>query len=117
MVDEFKLAILCRALLETFRHPETIKNQGIGQELKATLRPYQAIGVNWLDLLTELGLGACLADDMGLGKTIQVISLLLIQKKKKPNKPSLLILPASLLANWKAEMQRFAPSLKRFIFS
>ena len=67
--------------------------------------------MNWLDLLTELGLGACLADDMGLGKTIQVISLLLIQKKKQLNKPSLLVLPASLLGNWKSEIQRFAPTL------
>lgn len=100
-----------RAVLEHIRHPETIQSKQFGPELKATLRPYQAIGVNWLDLLTELGLGACLADDMGLGKTIQVISLLLIQKKKKLNKPSLLVLPASLLGNWKSEIQRFAPSL------
>lgn len=100
-----------RAVLENIRHPETIQTKQLGSELKATLRPYQAIGVNWLDLLTELGLGACLADDMGLGKTIQVISLLLIQKKKQLNKPSLLVLPASLLGNWKSEIQRFAPTL------
>lgn len=100
------------ATLEQFRHPETIQAKKLGSELHATLRPYQEVGVNWLDLLTDLGLGACLADDMGLGKTIQVISLLLIQKKKNLNKPSLLVLPASLLANWKAEIQRFAPSLK-----
>ncbi|MEE9452124.1 MAG: DEAD/DEAH box helicase, partial [Gammaproteobacteria bacterium] len=58
--------------------------------------------------------GACLADDMGLGKTIQVITLLLIKKQqaKKNKRPSLLILPASLLSNWKAELQAFAPSLK-----
>ncbi len=101
-----------RAILESIRHPETIQTKQLGPELKATLRPYQAVGVNWLDLLTELGLGACLADDMGLGKTIQVISLLLIQKKKKLNKPSLLVLPASLLGNWKSEIQRFSPTLK-----
>ena len=101
-----------RVILEKFRHPETIQAKQLGPELQTTLRPYQAIGVNWLDLLTDLGLGACLADDMGLGKTIQVIALLLIQKKKALNKPSLLVLPASLLANWKAEMQRFSPSLQ-----
>lgn len=101
-----------QTILNEFRHPETIKLQSLGEELKATLRPYQTIGVSWLNLLVNLGLGACLADDMGLGKTIQVISLLLIQKKKKPNKPSLLVLPASLLANWKSEIHRFAPSLK-----
>lgn len=104
-----------RTVLENIRHPETIQAKQLS-ELKAQLRPYQAIGVNWLDLLAELGLGACLADDMGLGKTIQVISLLLIQKKKKLNKPSLLILPASLLGNWKAEIQRFAPTLRVLFF-
>ncbi|MEI6094490.1 MAG: DEAD/DEAH box helicase [Gammaproteobacteria bacterium] len=104
-----------RTVLENIRHPENIKGTQLSG-LKAQLRPYQAIGVNWLDLLTELGLGACLADDMGLGKTIQVISLLLIQKKKKLNKPSLLVLPASLLGNWKSEIQRFAPTLRGLFF-
>lgn len=83
--------------------------------LKATLRPYQEDGVRWLRLLSDLGLGACLADDMGLGKTIQVIALLLLLKgsgEKKEGRASLLVLPASLLANWKSEIERFAPSLK-----
>ncbi len=82
--------------------------------LLATLRPYQETGVSWLHLLTQLGLGACLADDMGLGKTVQVLALLLLLKQKPASgtaKPSLLVLPASLLANWKAEIGRFAPSL------
>jgi SNF2 family DNA or RNA helicase len=78
------------------------------------LRPYQAIGHNWLRFLTSLGLGACLADDMGLGKTIQVLSLLVSLKEAKKNseKPSLLVLPASLLANWREEIKRFAPTLE-----
>ena len=76
------------------------------------MRPYQKAGVEWLHLLSGLGLGACLADDMGLGKTIQVLSLLLIQKRKRAeHKPSLLVAPASLLANWAAEIERFAPDL------
>ena len=49
-----------------------------GTSCKATLRPYQQVGVRWLHLLSPLGLGACLADDMGLGKTIQVLALLLV---------------------------------------
>ena len=66
--------------------------------------------------MTKLGLGACLADDMGLGKTIQMIALLLHEHEAhKPDevgrKPSLLVVPASLIANWKSELQRFAPSL------
>jgi hypothetical protein len=77
-----------------------------------TLRPYQKIGFNWLWFLTNLGLGACLADDMGLGKTVQVLCLLLAMKENPSNRPSLLVLPASLLANWKAEIKRFAPGLQ-----
>ncbi len=98
-------------LLEQIRQPETIKTKALKTELNATLRPYQEIGANWLEFLTELGLGVCLADDMGLGKTLQVITLLIRQQKKQLNRPSLLILPASLLANWRAEIQRFAPKL------
>ncbi len=81
--------------------------------LNATLRPYQVYGVSWMRLLGRLGMGACLADDMGLGKTIQVLALLLSEKEREEGlAPSLLIVPASLLANWKAEAARFAPSLK-----
>jgi superfamily II DNA or RNA helicase len=78
-------------------------------KLKARLRPYQEAGVHWLHLLTGLGLGACLADDMGLGKTVQVLALLLAHQGKGP---SLLVAPASLLANWVAEIDRFAPDLR-----
>ena len=83
--------------------------------LNGTLRPYQKAGVAWLRLLTSLGLGACLADDMGLGKTIQVLALLLQEKGHKTKKPSLLVAPASLLANWAAEIERFAPSVTAHI--
>jgi SNF2 family DNA or RNA helicase len=81
--------------------------------LCATLRPYQLKGFAWLQFMTRLGLGACLADDMGLGKTVQVIALLLAMKQK--NAPALLIVPASLVGNWKAEVAKFAPDLKLFI--
>ena len=81
--------------------------------LKAQLRPYQAVGVNWLWFLSRLGLGGCLADDMGLGKTVQLLALLLRRKASPPPRhlPSLLVVPASLLSNWRAEIGRFAPSL------
>jgi non-specific serine/threonine protein kinase len=83
--------------------------------LQGTLRPYQRQGVAWLRFVTQLGLGACLADDMGLGKTIQVLALLLCLRQEataRPRTPSLLVIPASLLGNWRSEAARFAPSLQ-----
>ena len=87
-----------------------------GPALRGTLRPYQKAGTEWMHLLAGLGLGACLADDMGLGKTIQVLSLLLVEQARgaKP-RPSLLVAPASLLGNWAAEIEKFAPDLKSVI--
>jgi non-specific serine/threonine protein kinase len=98
------------AVLARLRSPET-RLETAPPELKAQLRPYQQTGYAWLRFVTRLGLGGCLADDMGLGKTVQVISLLLDLKREKATKASLLVVPASLIANWKAEIAKFAPSL------
>ncbi len=76
--------------------------------LRATLRDYQLRGLAWLDLMTSLGLGGCLADDMGLGKTITVIALHL---KRARTAPTLVVCPASLLGNWQREITRFAPGV------
>ncbi|MFE1311435.1 DEAD/DEAH box helicase [Streptomyces sp. NPDC058755] len=76
--------------------------------LAATLRDYQLRGLAWLDLMTSLGLGGCLADDMGLGKTITLIALHL---KRARTEPTLVICPASLLGNWQREITRFAPGV------
>jgi non-specific serine/threonine protein kinase len=97
--------------------PEGLATVDPGRELRGTLRPYQQVGVRWLRLLSRLGLGACLADDMGLGKTIQVLALLLADRNeiKVSRRPSLLLAPASLLANWAAEIERFAPTLTSVI--
>ncbi|MFD5054208.1 DEAD/DEAH box helicase [Streptomyces tendae] len=76
--------------------------------LHATLRDYQLRGLAWLDLMTSLGLGGCLADDMGLGKTVTVIALHL---KRSRTEPTLVVCPASLLGNWQREIERFAPGV------
>ena len=104
-----------RETLEAIRNPDAVTDCQPGRDLQATLRPYQADGVRWLWFMTKLGLGACLADDMGLGKTIQLIDLLLQLKRSRVKKdPSLLVVPASLLGNWREEIARFAPSLLVF---
>jgi non-specific serine/threonine protein kinase len=105
--------------LSGLRDPAQLAQLHPGAALKATLRPYQEAGVRWLHLLSSLGLGACLADDMGLGKTMQVLALLLVMKARTPRDQtrysSLLVAPASLLANWAAEIDRFAPTLTAII--
>lgn len=98
-------------VLERLRNPTKIPVAETSA-LRTTLRPYQQVGAAWLCFLTELGLGACLADDMGLGKTIQVLALLARQEQKRPKRPSLLVIPASLIGNWRIEAERFAPDLK-----
>jgi non-specific serine/threonine protein kinase len=107
-------------VLERLRDPGTAagsiarNDADPGESLRATLRPYQRAGVAWLRFLNRLGVGGCLADDMGLGKTIQVIALLLLLKREQANerRPSLLVVPASLIGNWKSELDRFAPALR-----
>ncbi|GAA1508112.1 DEAD/DEAH box helicase [Nocardioides humi] len=81
--------------------------------LDARLRDYQRHGLTWLADLTGLGLGACLADDMGLGKTITLIALHLhrLERGLSRGGPTLVVCPASLLGNWEAEVERFAPGV------
>jgi non-specific serine/threonine protein kinase len=98
------------AALSRLRAPDT-RLEKAPAGLRAELRPYQTTGYGWLRFVARLGLGACLADDMGLGKTVQVISLLLDLKGDGKKNASLLVVPASLIANWKSELARFAPSL------
>ena len=93
-------------------------NQGVlmrdaPEELKATLRPYQAEGYSWLAFLRELELGGILADDMGLGKTVQALALLVNRHcVDQSERPSLIVAPTSVAANWISEAARFAPSLR-----
>ena len=78
---------------------------------KATLRPYQSKGYEWLSKMTACNFGACLADDMGLGKTVQVLAFLESLRASSPDAKILLVVPASLLGNWQNECKKFAPLL------
>ena len=75
---------------------------------RGTLREYQREGLGWLRFLREFGFGGCLADDMGLGKTVEVLSMLAGER----NGPALVVVPKSLVFNWKQEAAKFAPELK-----
>lgn len=94
-----------RPLLDGFRE---LPQAQLPEDLKATLRPYQQAGVNWLSFLRRARLGATLADDMGLGKTLQSICVL--------SGKSLVVCPTSVIHNWAAELQRFRPQLRVSIY-
>ncbi|EJY55271.1 SNF2-like protein [Alicyclobacillus hesperidum URH17-3-68] len=84
--------------------------------LRGQLRHYQAHGFSWLMHLREIGCGACLADDMGLGKTVQLLAYLLkLKEEKAAQGVHLLVCPTSLLANWRAELERFTPGLRVYV--
>ena len=77
------------------------------------LRDYQREGLAWMRFLRNLRFGGCLADDMGLGKTVQVLAMLLARKaeRRRRRAPSLVLMPRSLMFNWREEAARFAPDL------
>ncbi|MEA2162044.1 MAG: hypothetical protein QOK37_171 [Thermoanaerobaculia bacterium] len=98
-----------RKILDVVVKPEAAPDTFIGD-----LRPYQREGLGWFTFLRDLGFGGCLADDMGLGKTIQVLALL-DQRRSQPKKdrrPSLVVVPRSVVFNWKREAARFTPKLR-----
>ncbi len=105
-------------ILDEIRSPEIDRklDQILKTNLVAHLRPYQKQGVAWLYRLNQMRLGGILADDMGLGKTIQVLALLLLRRHlTSGDSKNLLVVPASLIGNWKSELGKFAPSLKFWI--
>jgi len=102
-----------KGLLDKMTNPALIRTTEPSKALKAELRPYQQQGLNWLSFLHSLGFGICLADDMGLGKTVEILSFL--QTLKKTGRTTLCIVPASLLENWRREIEKFTPDLKSVI--
>lgn len=120
LVPEWSSVAAGEKLAEVLQQLQKPAEAAPPQNLCATLRPYQRQGYAWLKFMTQMGLGACLADDMGLGKTVQVIALLLERRNAQQHSenmaaPALLVVPASLIGNWKAEVAKFAPALRLFI--
>ena len=102
-----------QALAEKLRAAQGIGDIAPPAGLGLELRPYQKEGLAWLQFLREQNLAGILADDMGLGKTAQTLAHLLLEKESgRLDRPSLIVLPTSLIFNWKNEAARFAPGLK-----
>ncbi len=107
---EVKLNAATEAIFESLLNFTHIPEQTLPKTLTADLRPYQHQGVNWLLFLYEHRFGAVLADDMGLGKTVQAIAFIALLKPTR-KKPILIIVPPTLVFNWKHEFDRFLPSV------
>lgn len=103
-----------KELLTALIHPQSDEREQWTNGLGEILRPYQKAGVAYLRRTLSAGLGACLADDMGLGKTLQVLTLVAgwKQRGELSAEPVLIVMPASLLANWRAEAAKFTPDLR-----
>ena len=102
-----------RDLAQRLRHCQGIQAIEPPKGLQANLRDYQKTGFNWLCFLYQYQFGGILADDMGLGKTLQVLTFLLYLKQtQQVDKPTLVIVPTSLLGNWHKEAGHFTPDLK-----
>lgn len=98
-------------MLEQLKHPEQLQFE-LPDHLDADMRDYQVTGFQWMKALSHYHLGGILADDMGLGKTLQTISYMLSEaNEKKDHYQALVIAPASLLYNWKKEIEKFSPTL------
>jgi superfamily II DNA or RNA helicase len=112
-------------LFKKLKDVEEIKVIKKPRNLKATLRPYQEQGFQWLWFLHEIASGGILADDMGLGKTVQTIAVLLAVKSAvekdakadgKKKFKALIVAPTSVVTNWQRELDKFAPSFKHMVW-
>lgn len=100
-------------LRERFRSFSGLEGVVVPESFHGELRPYQKEGLSWMKFLGDFNFGGCLADDMGLGKTVQFVAMLLrrMQEADVP-RPSLVVVPRSLMFNWVSECERFAPSVR-----
>lgn len=98
------------ALIERLKKaPETAYR--VPKSLDTVMKDYQKQGFYWMKNLDALGFGGILADEMGLGKTLQAISLMIYAAGEQENQASLIVCPASLVYNWKHELEQYAPEL------
>lgn len=116
LTTSWQNAATIEAYVEKFRGEPEIIPVLVPPEFKAELRAYQQYGVDWLQHLASHGLGGFLADDMGLGKTAQTIAHICVEHAEgRLTAPALIVVPTSLVANWTAELTKFAPHLKTVV--
>jgi superfamily II DNA or RNA helicase len=112
---DFQPPAAWRERSEALRHLAGLAPAPVPAALDSQLRPYQRLGTAWLWHLHRHSLGGILADEMGLGKTVQALALLSAVGGERPEAPSLVVCPASLVENWRRESVRFAPQLRVFV--
>lgn len=105
-----------RELLSHLKSPEEQVYE-LPENLQASLRTYQKVGYQWFKSLSQYQLGGILADDMGLGKTLQSIAYITSESKGNPVGPHLIVVPSSVVYNWKSELEKFAPHLTSVILT
>jgi hypothetical protein len=116
LTTSWQNAATIEAYVERFRGEPEIIPVLVPDSFKGALRPYQQHGVDWLQHLAGYGLGGFLADDMGLGKTAQTIAHICVEYAAgRLSAPALIVVPTSLVANWTAELTKFAPHLKTVV--
>ena len=105
-----------RTLVQQLSGRTELPDVAVPASVRASLRPYQLQGVNWLQFLRSHGLAGILADDMGLGKTLQTLVHIQIEKDAgRLTQPALIIAPVSLMGNWRREAERFCPQLRTLV--
>lgn len=111
--DDVELDAGFEDLRERFRSFSGLEEVSVPESFRGELRAYQKEGLSWMKFLGDFNFGGCLADDMGLGKTVQFVAMLLrrMQEAEEP-RPSLVVVPRSLMFNWVSECERFAPSVR-----
>lgn len=113
LATRWENAAAIEAYAERFRGEPEILPVVVPAAFSASLRPYQQHGVEWLQHLASHRLSGFLADEMGLGKTAQTIAHLVVEQAAgRLDRPALIVVPTSLIANWVAELGKFAPWLR-----